>query len=117
MARLVWSLRANTPARAVSALIRSALAVLSLSIGAVHSAAISSSSPAEIVLKQRAVSTGGTVSASCKRCGAAAERRTATAVAIVKIFPRSGVAMFHHRPRAIRGNNGGRLAGHHTCRN
>jgi hypothetical protein len=32
-------------------------------------------------------------------------------------LPRSGVAMFHHKPRAIRGNNGGRLAGHHTCRN
>src|SRR6516164_4024521 len=62
MARSAWSVRANAPPRALSALMRSARVVLSLSISAPQSATILSSPPAAIAARQGAGSTGGSFS-------------------------------------------------------
>src|SRR5450432_1759761 len=64
MARSISSLRLNMAARAISALMRSGFAVLSLSIRPPHSAAILSSSLADMAAKHGAGSIAGSLSGS-----------------------------------------------------
>src|ERR1700734_3156997 len=102
MARSIWSLRSKAPARAISALMRSALEVFSPSISGPQLAMILSSSWASAAAKQGAGSIGGEVAGSgpslAVLCDSAATSTAATAQLWIGDERASRIEPFSRRP-------------------